>query len=130
MKLMFLGSSPSAIQATVTPAPVMPSERAVGAFALSDAVLVRDRPSGASCVWFLGQAPGMLFTLSEVVRALADEPLADGVEAASCCAVSGTGSVTVTSGMTSETSGFVFSRASSPADTVAESELTSEYCCM
>ena len=30
MKLTLLGSMPSAIQATLTPAPVMPSDRAVG----------------------------------------------------------------------------------------------------
>jgi hypothetical protein len=30
MKLMLFGSTPSAIQATFTPAPVKPSERAVG----------------------------------------------------------------------------------------------------
>ena len=60
MKLTFFGSRPSAIQATFTPEPVMPSFCAVGWRGLSDAVLVSERPSGASCTWPLRpQAPGI-----------------------------------------------------------------------
>ena len=40
MKLMLFGSTPSAIHATFTPAPVIPSERAVGCRGLSESVFV------------------------------------------------------------------------------------------
>ena len=67
MKLTLFGSTPSAIQATFTPAPVMPSERAVGWRGLSEAVLVSDRPSGSSCTWPFGpQAPGITLGVSDV----------------------------------------------------------------
>ncbi len=48
MKLTLFGSMPSAIYATFTPAPVRPSDRAVGWLGLSEEVLVSDRPSGSS----------------------------------------------------------------------------------
>ena len=71
MKLTLLGSIPSAIHATFTPAPVNPSDRAVGWLGSSESVLVEARPSGSSCTAPLGpHAPGM--TLGET---------ADGVEA-------------------------------------------------
>src|SRR5580704_14316935 len=67
MKLTLSGFSPSEITATFTPAPVNPSERAVGWDLLSDAVPVRLRPSGASWPFLLlVHAPGI--TLA--VRAL------------------------------------------------------------
>src|SRR5581483_6024097 len=59
MKFSFWVSMPSAIQPTLTPAPVMPSERAVGAFGLDEAVPVSESASGSSCTLPLGrQAPG------------------------------------------------------------------------
>ena len=48
MKFTLLVSTPSAIQATFTPAPVMPNERAVLAELLSESVLVSAKPSGSS----------------------------------------------------------------------------------
>src|ERR1700722_432003 len=103
----------------------MPSERAVFWFALSESVLVSERPSGAS--WtapFAPQAPGIWFTGSAgdafPVRVcwrgvlVAEEVAADpGIDA-----------WMVTSGITSDTDGSVFSRASSPLDTVAARALT------
>src|ERR1700722_10858143 len=65
MKLMLLGSSPSAIHATLTPAPVSPSDRAVGWLGSSESVLVEVSPSGSSCGAPALQAPGI--TLGETV---------------------------------------------------------------
>ena len=108
MKFTLFGSTPSAIQATFTPAPVMPSERAVGWRGLSEAVLVSSSPSGASCTWPFGpQAPGITLGVSDVLL------LAE----ASGCPISAPWMVT--SGMTSATEGFAVSCASSPAETVA-----------
>ena len=63
---MLFGSMPSAIQATLTPAPVMPSDRAVGWAGLSESVPVRDRPSGSSCGLPAEQAPGITLGVSVV----------------------------------------------------------------
>src|ERR1700733_8544477 len=98
MKLTLLGSTPSAIQATLTPAPVMPSDLAVFWFGLSESVFVSDRPSGSSCtVPFLPQAPGMLLVGSEVGTAAGVAAFeAAGVVAGFC-------SLMPTSGMTAAT---------------------------
>ena len=64
---MLLGSIPSATQATFTPAPVMPSDRAVCAPAVSESVWVSDRPSGASWGVVALQAPGITFGVSELL---------------------------------------------------------------
>ena len=65
MKFTLFGSTPSATQATFTPAPVMPSERAVGWAGLAEAVPVSDSPSGASWTWPFGpQAPGITLARS------------------------------------------------------------------
>ena len=115
MKFTLLGSTPSAIQATFTPVPVMPSERAVGWCGLSESVLVSERPSGASCTWpFLPQAPGITLGVRDVPEAAA--------VAAGCA---GGAIRMVTSGTTSATAGLALSRDSSPADTVAAREFTS-----
>src|SRR6202034_1790099 len=118
MKFSLLGSRPSAIQATFTPAPVMPSDAAVGWLGSSDAVPVSDSPSGASCGVAL-QAPGI--TLGVIAAALAG--LAD-LAVAGAAAASGPPRLTliVELGMTSATAGLALSRASSPAETVAASE--------
>src|SRR5579863_3419654 len=119
MKLMLFGSIPSAIQATLTPAPVMPSDRAVGWLGLSESVLVVDRPSGSSCGVVAEQAPGMVFGGKW-----------DGLFVPRACLAAVTaGSVgcapwIVTSGMTLATSELALSRATSPLDTVAAKEST------
>src|SRR5271170_470555 len=77
MKLILLGSTPSAIQATLTPAPVMPSERAVRADGLLDAVFVVCSASRSSSTWPLApQAPGMTFAGSDVLMLGAAAPAA------------------------------------------------------
>ncbi len=118
---MLFGSIPSAIQATFTPAPVMPSDRAVSAPGVSESVWVSDRPSGASCGVVALQAPGITFGVSELLtvdaRGLAFFRAAVGA------GVGATPWMT-TSGMTSATDGLAFSRAASPADTVAASAFT------
>ena len=114
MKFTFFGSMPSAIQATLTPAPVMPSERAVGWRGLSESVFVSASPSGTSCTLPFGpQAPGITLGVSDVLWP---------VLAAAGCAWP---RWMVTSGMTCATEGFALSRVSSPADTVAASEFVS-----
>src|SRR6266700_3815209 len=70
MKLGLCGSRPSAIHATFTPAPVMPSDAAVGRCGSNDAVWVRDSPSGASCGLTL-HAPGITLGVAVVAWALA-----------------------------------------------------------
>src|SRR5580698_4244297 len=115
MKLTLFGSSPSAIQATFTPAPVMPSDRAVFWFGLSESVLVSDRPSGSSCTEpFLPHAPGMLL-VGRLVGA------ADGL-AAFLVAAGAAGAVIlmVEFGMTAATELSDRSHDISPLETVAE----------
>src|ERR1700684_1733763 len=99
MKLMLLGSIPSAIHATFTPAPVSPSERAVGWLGLSESVLVEVRPSGSSCGAPLLQAPGITFglTVDDDVCAFLDAPSLTG-------STSGVASRMVASGITLATS--------------------------
>ncbi len=114
------GSRPSARKATFTPAPVNPSDRAVGAVALSDAVLVSARPSGASRLSFAGgQAPGMVCSGSEATRAR----LRPG--RATSATVAGPGMVNLASGITRATAGSAARRRASSAETVAAMELTS-----
>src|SRR5579863_7638529 len=121
MKLMLFGSIPSAIQATLTPAPVMPSDRAVGWLGLSESVLVVDRPSGSSCGVVAEQAPGITFG----VRSAGELVRRTGLTV--CLVVGTAGSMgcapwIVTSGMTSATAEFALSRATSPLDTTAAKE--------
>jgi hypothetical protein len=108
----------------------MPSERAVGWRGLCEATPIRESPSGSS--WtdpFLPQAPGITCGVSDVgaseVRATGATVFAVGVMVCAGAAVSGCAPRMVTSGMTSATAGLAFSRASSPAETVAANELTS-----
>src|SRR5277367_3778921 len=117
MKFSLLGSRPSAIQATFTPAPVMPSDAAVGWLGLSDAVPVSDSPSGASCGVVL-QAPGI--TLGVIAASLAALAGLAVLAVAGAAAASGPPRLTliVELGMTSATAGSAFSRDSSPAETV------------
>ena len=118
MKLTLCVSMPSAIQATLTPAPVMPRLCAVGWRGLSDAVPVSESPSGASCTWPLRpQAPGITLGVSDDPESELDVAGAVGMSLPPWM---------VTSGMTSATEEFAASRSSSPADTVAASESTSE----
>src|ERR1700685_4293719 len=66
-KLMFCGSIPSATYATLTPAPVMPSERAVWACGEVESVLVVASPSGSSnTAPLVPQAPGITCSGSDV----------------------------------------------------------------
>ena len=59
MKSGLLGSIASAIQPTVTPLPVIPSDRAVFAFELSESTLIVCSASGSSWTLPSGtQAPG------------------------------------------------------------------------
>src|ERR1700684_953695 len=98
---------PSAMNATFTPAPVKPSDRAVATLELCETVLVSARPSGARELEPFGaQAPATLFSAFETVRS--------GVmEAAGVVVVAGeadkpsadAGRVTVASGITSATAG-------------------------
>src|SRR5215472_6261891 len=126
MKLMLFGSIPSAIQATLTPAPVMPSDRAVGWLGLSESVLVVDRPSGSSCGVVAEQAPGMTFGVRSAGELARRAARPDAATAGS----SGLAPWMITSGMTLATSEFALSRETSPFDTVAAKELTRRYCLM
>ena len=127
MKLTLFGSSPSAIQATFTPAPVMPSERAVGWCGLSESTPISASPSGSSWTWpFLPHAPGITLGVSEVLASvLSADAVVVLATVPSEAAVSGAAPWMVTSGMTSATAELAFSRDSSPADTVAANELIS-----
>ncbi len=104
----------------MTPAPVMPSERAVSAPGVSESVCVSDRPSGASWGVVALQAPGITFGVSELLTV-------DDRGLAFLRAGAGMGATPwmTTSGMTSATAGLAFSRATSPAETVAASAFTS-----
>src|SRR5512146_1493516 len=124
MKLGFCGSRPSAIHATLTPAPVMPSDAAVGRCELSDAVWVSDSPSGTSCGLTV-HAPGITFGVAVVALALAG--LARGA-AATGALLSPKLAWIVASGMTWAIAGLAFSRATSPAETVAATALIVWYC--
>src|SRR5271168_3344307 len=74
MKLTLFGSRPSEITATFTPAPVNPSERAVGWDASSDTVPVRPRPSGTSWPFALSvHAPGITFAGGPLSASFADD---------------------------------------------------------
>ncbi len=126
MKLTLVGSSPSAIQATLTPAPVMPSERAVGWSGLSESTPISASPSGSSCALPLEQAPGITWGVSDVGASDARVTVRAAVVMVGVgAAVSGWAPRMVTSGMTSATEELALSRDSSPAETVAANELTS-----
>src|SRR6204780_3556447 len=102
MKLMLFGSTPSAIQATFTPAPEIPSDRAVGLDLMKEAVWVSPRPSGSSCAVFCEHALGSTFGVrAGPLRCLERAALVTLTGAAE----SGLGPAMVTSGMTSLTAG-------------------------
>src|ERR1022692_1033665 len=123
MKFTLFGSTPSAIQATLTPAPVNPSERAVLALGLSEAVFVVCSASGSSSALpFAPQARGITLGVSEVVADVVDFPFADFLTAATACA--GDPPWIRTSGMTFATPDVAFSRAASARETVAERAFT------
>ena len=117
--------------ATFTPAPVNPSERAVGWDLLSDAVPVRLRPSGASRPRLLSlQAPGITFGLRPppvpffrvaLVRPAGAGPAGAGPAPPRSPRM-------VTSGMTAATLGLAASSARACEGTVAANEFTSWYC--
>src|SRR5215469_8874282 len=113
MKFWFCGSRPSAIHATFTPAPVMPSDAAVGSCGSYDAVWVRLRPSGASCGVLL-HAPGI--TLGDGVADVELPADAAGIVPSKAPWI-------VTSGMTWAMAGLAVSRVSSPEETVAATAL-------
>src|ERR1700729_3342148 len=115
MKLMLFGSMPSAIHATLTPSPVIPSGRAVGCDAVSESVFVSDSPSGSSCGVVAEHAPGSTFGVGDAAEAAAD--------ALAGVAMPGSAPWIVTSGITRATAGSAVSRDSSPLDTVAANEL-------
>src|ERR1700733_10933915 len=129
MKVTLFGSRPSAIQATFTPAPVMPSERAVCVYWSLEAVPVSDGPSGAS--WgVLLQAPGMLCAGRLAVADLTSRAETSSVPDEVLVDLTGLGAgplpiVIVASGTTSATMESLLSRSSSPAETVAANESTS-----
>src|ERR1700722_3519444 len=127
MKFSLFVSRPSAIQATFTPAPVMPSDAAVLALGLSEAVWVSDSPSGASCGLVL-HAPGITFGVGVAAEALAD--VEDLPVVAGAVVESGPPRLTliIELGMTWATPGSALSLASSPAETVAANELTVRNC--
>src|SRR3984957_3020160 len=127
MKFSLFGSRPSAIQATFTPAPVMPSDAAVFALGLSDAVWVSGSPSGASCGLVL-HAPGITFGVGVAAEAVAE--VAALAVVAGAVVESGPPRLTlmIELGMTWATAGSALSLASSPAETVAASELTVLNC--
>src|SRR6185437_1247685 len=124
MKLMLFGSMPSAIQATLTPAPVMPSDRAVGWLGLSESVLVVDRPSGSSCGVVAEQAPGMTFGVRSAGELAPRLGLCARLAAVTAGSI-GCAPWMVTSGMPRATAGFALSRDNSPLDTTAAKESTS-----
>ncbi len=106
------GSIPSAMYATRTPAPVMPSERAVFCAGLDEAVWVVSNASGLSCGLPAWQLPGNVF------RPPAADALAKSVRA-------GRERWITASDVTAATPGLARSRAISPSDTVAANALTS-----
>src|ERR1700722_4876613 len=126
MKVMLFGSTPSATQATLTPAPVIPSFRAVGWLGLSESVLVVDRPSGSSCGVVAEHAPGGTVGVSAGLLEC-DRAGLMAFAVVAGAALSGFGPWMTTSGMTSRTREFDFSRATSPFDTVAAKESTRLY---
>src|ERR1700733_13498137 len=68
IRFTLLVSTLSAIQATLTPAPVIPSERAVSAFGSPESVFVVCNASGSSKTLPLEpQAPGMTFGVKDDV---------------------------------------------------------------
>src|SRR5271155_4367708 len=77
MKLMLLGSTPSAIQATLTPAPVKPSARAVKADGSVESVLVTCSASGSKSTAPLApHAPGSALGVREgAILGTTDGPL-------------------------------------------------------
>ena len=119
---MLFGSMPSAIQATLTPAPVMPSDRAVGWLGSSESVLVSDSPSGIELRLAVRlQAPGITFGVSDV--AWCDFGLWR-ISPVGTCAPAPRLNVDVRDDLGH--GGFGRSRAASPLDTVAANALTSE----
>src|ERR1700735_4967098 len=111
MKSGLLGSSESAMKPTVTPLPVMPSDRAVFAFGLSESTLIVFSASGSS--WTLpggAQAPGS--GVVPVLEALPVAPIVGGVR------------WTTPLGTTSDTAGSDRSDESCAADTVADTALS------
>ena len=111
MKSGLLGSSESAIQPTVTPLPVIPSDRAVFAFGLSESTLIVFSASGSS--WTLpagAQAPGS--GVVPVPEALPAAPVVGGAR------------WTTPLGTTSATAGSDLSDESCAGDTVADTALS------
>ena len=88
-----------------------PSDRAVLAPGTVESVFVTWSASGSSCTRRCGrQAPGRVWMVDD--------------DAAAAVGAAGAGPGMGPSGMTCWTAGSAFSRAASPADTVADSELT------
>src|SRR5215475_7329338 len=123
MKLMLLGSMPSAIQATFTPAPVKPSERAVRADGSSELVFVTCSASGSRrTAALVPHAPGIrLGVRLGITLGVTDGPAGGGPDvlgpAAGLRAVRGR-RITA-SGITIATAGFALRRATWPSETVA-----------
>src|SRR5271165_5675304 len=131
MKFGFCGSSPSAIHPTFTPAPVMPSDAAVGSFGSYEAVCVSDSPSGASC-GLVEQAPGITLGVTAAAPVVPDLAGVEGLACGDALPDVASGAPKpawmVSSGRTSATAELAFSRDSSPAETVAAIALIVWYC--
>ena len=121
MKFWLFVSIPSAIHATLTPAPVMPSERAVGCALSSESTPVRARPSGSSsgALAFELHAPGIVLSGGELALVVASS-----ARKASELLAGAAPSEIVESGSTRATSGSAARRARSARDTVAANEST------
>src|SRR5271155_2997801 len=125
MKLMLLGSTPSAIQATLTPAPVKPSERAVRADGSVKSVLVTCSASGSrSTAPLAPHAPGITLGVREgplgVALGAEDGPL--GVRPVPRLGDTRGRRITA-SGTTIATAGFALRRVTWSSETVAANEL-------
>ena len=113
-------SIPSAMKATFTPAPVNPSERAVGSDGVLLSAWINSNSSPRKAGWpGAGQAPG---GMGFVLEAAAGVPSPAGGLMGSVTSGPRTGE----SGMTSSTAGLAARRAASPAETVAEMASTNE----
>ena len=117
------GSIPSARNATFTPAPVKPSDRAVTAPAVAETVWVRVSASGASC-GVAEQAPAGALTVDAAVSGMA----AVGTSAAGGSAAAA-GPTIGLSGITAATPGLSASVATAELGIRAAMASTSAYLC-
>ena len=121
---------PSARNATFTPAPVKPSDRAVTAPAVVESVPVSGSASGASCGVAAEQVPGGVLTVDAAGPAAAGAPAATaGTAAARRSAAAALPDLIGLSGITAATPGLAVSDATAEPGSRAAIASTSAYRC-